>query len=489
MRISKRMICELFCVGGTIFGMQAQTVLTLDSCRAMALRNNKDLKIAQEKVTSAYYEKKAAFTNFLPNFTAEGTYIHNEKELSLLNKDQKEALSEAGTTMQTGFQGALKQLITVDPDLQSILAPLASIDLSSSINSFGQSIVDAFRTDTRNVYGGALTLTQPIYMGGKIVAYNKITHFAENLAKSQQKGSMQDVILNTDQTYWQVVSLANKKKLAESYLTLVEKLDNDVEKMIKEGVATKADGLSVKVKVNEAHMTLTQVEDGLSLSRMLLCQLCGMDITSDICCADEEKEEIPVVESQPTADIETAWNNRPEIESLQWATNIYKEKVNVTRADFLPQIVFMGNYIISNPSLYNGFEKKFKGMWNIGIAVTVPIYHWGEGTYKVRAAKADARSLQYQLDDAKEKIELQVNQSTFKVNEANKRLAMALKDREKADENLRYANLGFKEGVIPTSNVLEAQTAWLKAQSAKIDAQIDVQMADAYLKKSLGIIH
>ena len=171
------MICELFCVGGTIFGMQAQTVLTLDSCRAMALRNNKDLKIAQEKVTSAYYEKKAAFTNFLPNFTAEGTYIHNEKELSLLNKDQKEALSEAGTTMQTGFQGALKQLITVDPDLQSILAPLASIDLSSSINSFGQSIVDAFRTDTRNVYGGALTLTQPIYMGEKIVAYNKITHF------------------------------------------------------------------------------------------------------------------------------------------------------------------------------------------------------------------------------------------------------------------------------------------------------------------------
>lgn len=483
------MLCGFFCIGGTFLGLQAQAVLTLDSCRAMALRNNKDLKIAHEKVNSAYYEKKAAFTKFLPNFTAEGTYMHNEKELSLLNNDQKEALSGVGTTTQTQLQGALKQLITVNPNLQTILAPLASMDIATPLNSFGQSIVDAFRTDTRNVYGGALTLTQPIYMGGKIIAYNKITLFAENLAKSQQKGSMQDVILNTDQAYWQVVSLANKKKLAESYLTLVEKLDSDVEKMIKEGVATKADGLSVKVKVNEGNMTLTQVEDGLSLSRMLLCQLCGMDITSDIRCADEQKEEIPVVESHPTADIETAWNNRPELESLKWATNIYKQKINVTRADFLPQVVFMGNYIVSNPSLYNGFEKKFKGMWNVGVAVTVPIYHWGEGTYKVRAAKADARSIQYQLDDAKEKIELQVNQSTFKVNEANKRLAMALKDREKADENLRYANLGFKEGVIPTSNVLEAQTAWLKAQSAKIDAQIDVQMADVYLKKSLGIIH
>lgn len=483
------MICGLFCIGGSLLTMQAQTVLTLDSCRAMALRNNKDLKIAREKVNSAYYERKAAFTNFLPNFTAEGTYMHNEKEISLLNKDQKAAISGLGTTAQTELQGAMKQMIAVNPDLQSILAPFASMDIASPLNSIGQSIVDAFRSDTRNVFAGALTLTQPIYMGGKIVAYNKITHFAENLAKAQQKGNMQDVILNTDQAYWQVVSLANKKRLAESYLALVEKLNSDVDKMIKEGVATKADGLSVKVKVNEANMTLTQVDDGLNLTRMLLCQLCGLDITSDIRCSDEEKDEIPVVESNPKADIETAWNNRSELESLHWATDIYKQKVNVVRADFLPQIVFMGNYIVSNPSLYNGFEKKFKGMWNLGVTVTVPIYHWGEGTYKVRAAKADARSVQYQLDDAKEKIELQVTQSTFKVNEANKRLAMALKDREKADENLRYANLGFKEGVIPTSNVLEAQTAWLKAQSSKIDAQIDVQMADVYLKKSLGIIH
>ena len=137
-------------------------------------------------------------------------------------------------------------------------------------------MVDALRTDTRNMYAGAVTLTQPIFMGGKIVAYNKITQYAEQLAESQHATGMQDIILNTDQAYWQVTSLINKKKLAQSYLQLVSQLDSDVDKMITEGVATKADGLSVKVKVNEAEMKLTQVDNGLSLSKMVLCQLCGL---------------------------------------------------------------------------------------------------------------------------------------------------------------------------------------------------------------------
>lgn len=74
----------------------------------------------------------------------------------------------------------------------------------------------------------------------------------------------------------------------------------------------------------------------------------------------------------------------------------------------------------TNPSVFNSFEKKFKGMWNVGVMVSIPIWHWGEGIYKVKAAKSEARIAQYQLDDAKEKIELQVNQSVFQVNEAAK---------------------------------------------------------------------
>ena len=469
------------------FIVKAQTSLSLDSCRALALTNNKDLLISHEKINAAHYQRKAAFTNYLPNFSATGAYMRNQKEFSLLNNDQKAALSGLGSNLAGPIGQAAAGIIATYPELAPLISSLSG-SLLAALDQAGNSLVDALRTDTRNVYAGAITLTQPLYMGGKIRAYNKITKYAEELARQQHNGGMQEVIMSTDQAYWQVISLVNKKKLAEGYLKLLQQLDSDVEKMIAEGVATKADGLSVRVKVNEAEMTLTKVEDGLSLARMLLCQLCGLDLSSPITLADENMENIPLIPTDTHFDLSTAYENRPEIRSLELATQIYKQKVNVTRAEHLPSIALMGNYMVTNPSVFNSFENKFKGMWNVGVMVQLPIWHWGEGIYKTKAAKAEARIAQYQLQDAREKIELQVNQAAFKVNEAGKKLVMASKNMEKAEENLRYATLGFREGVIATSNVLEAQTAWLSAQSEKIDAQIDVKLTEIYLKKSLGTL-
>lgn len=456
----------LLCTLGSTMA-HSQTVLTLDSCRAMALRNNKELRIAREKTKAARYERKAAFTNYLPKLSATGAYLHNNREISLLSDEQQASISNMGTSLATAV-----------PALQTL-------GVDQLLNSLGGTLVSDLRTDTRNVYAGAVTLTQPLFMGGKIRAYNQITRFTERLSKAQENASTQETILNTDEAYWQVVSLANKKRLAESFLSLVKKLDSDVEKMIREGVATKADGLSVKVKVNEAEMTLTKVNDGLSLARMLLCQRCGIPLDTDVRLADETLDDL-TLPSGTDANVETALANRPEIISLELANKIYRQKVNLVRSEFLPSVALTGNYLITNPSVFNSFEKKFRGMWSVGVLVSIPLFHWGKGVYKVKSARAQADAARYQLDNAKEQIELQVNQCAYKVNEAAHKLAMAQKNMEKAEENLRYANLGFREGVIPTSNVLEAQTAWLSAQSEKIDAQIDVKLTDVYLKKAIG---
>ena len=489
----KKFLCSTL-LALTAYAAGAQQVLSLDSCRALAMANNKELLISQEKINAAHYQKKAAFANYLPKLDATGTYIRNQKELSLLSDSQKETLSNLGTNLSGALQSGVQNLIAQNPGLlqnpqfMQLVQAFGSIDLAGPLNQVGNSLVDALRTDTRNIFAGAVTLTQPLYMGGKIRAYNKITKYAEELARQQHHSGMQEVILSTDQAYWQVVSLVHKKKLAESYLELLQKIESDMDKMIAEGVATKADGLSVKVKVNEAEMTLTKVTDGVTLARMLLCQLCGIDLSTPITLADEQEEAL--ADSNPIAtrdsDMNSVYALRPEVRSLELATQMYRQKVNVTRSEMLPSIALIGGYTATSPSVFNSFENKFKGMWNVGVTVALPIWHWGEGIYKVRAAKSAARITQYQLDDAKEKIELQVNQSAFQVHEAAKKLAMAEKNLEKANENLRYATLGFEEGVIPTSNVLEAHTAWLSAQSEKIDAQIDVKLTEIYLKKATG---
>lgn len=485
----KRITSLLLLLGATL-SSYAQQVLTLDSCRALALANNKELRISQEKVNAAHYEKKAAFTNYLPKIDLTGGYMRTQKEISLLSDEQKQSISNIGTTAGAQLQEQIKQLAASDPVLGSLLQPLQGVipGLTAGLNGVGQGLVDAFRTDTRNMTVGAATLTQPLFMGGKIIAYNKITKYAERLAESQHATGMQDLILQTDQVYWQIISLVNKKKLAENFLELVQKLDSDVDKMIKEGVATKADGLSVKVKVNEAEMMLTQVDNGLNLSKMLLCQLCGLPLETDFQLVDESMKDLPLPNTYTEANVSTALSNREELKSLELASEIYRQKVNVVRADFLPSVALTANYLVTNPSLVNGFENKFRGMWAAGIVVKIPVFHWGEGIYKVKAAKAEANIARYKLEDIKEKVELQVTQNSYKVNESTKKLALAEKNMEKAEENLRYANLGFKEGVIPTSNVLEAQTAWFSAQAGKIDAQIDVKMSELYLNKSMGIL-
>lgn len=459
-------------------------MLDIDSCRNLAIQNNKELKIARERVKSSHYQAKAAFTNYLPKISMTGTYQRTQKEVSLLSDEQKTELRQIGTTGKE----QLSQILAQNPSLSESLAPFMPMlqNAEGGLNALGNGLVEALRTDTRNLTAGGIILTQPLYTGGKVAAYNKITHYAEKIAASQSVLCEENIIVNTDKAYWTVVSLTHKKALAEKYLQLVKTLANDISKMVKNGIATQAEQLSVEVKVNESEMALLQVENGLSLSKMALCQICGIPLDSDIELKDESAENLSCDSEYIETDISSVWAQREELKSLDMANEIYRQKINIVRSEFLPTVALTGNYLLTNPSVYNGFEKKFSGNWAVGVMVNIPVFHWGEGFHKVKVAKAEANIKRYELAEAREKIELEVNQNTYKLKEARKKLATANKNMEKAEENLKYANKGMKEGVIPVSNLLEAQTAWLMANTDKISAQIDLKLAQLYLQKSLG---
>ena len=85
-----------------------------------------------------------------------------------------------------------------------------------------------------------------------------------------------------------------------------------------------------------------------------------------------------------------------------------------------------------------------------------------------------------------EKINLQVEQERFKVREAYRRLELSSKHVSSAEENLRCASLGFREGVMNLSDVMTAQTAWETAHTQKIDAEIEVQLSLLGLRKAMG---
>ena len=256
--------------------------------------------------------------------------------------------------------------------------------------------------------------------------------------------------------------------------------------MLDQGVATRSVLLNVDVKVNEANVALTKVKNGLVLSRMALAQLCGLPLDSPMILADEERTDLGAEIYPSTIDMAQVLERRHDYNALELGAKVFDEKAKVARSEMLPTIAAVGSVFTSNPHVYNGFKKEFGFNYAIGAVVKIPLWHWGGLSNKYKAAVVDAKIKRLEIEDIKEKIELQVNQANFKYQEAYKTYEMTKSNLAKADENLRVAQLGFKEGMATSDDVLTAQTAWLQAHSEKIDAEIDLMMCDVYLSKVTG---
>lgn len=166
----------------TPFSLKSQGILSLDSCRALAIANNKELLISGEKINAAHYQKKAAFTNYLPTSPPQELTAVIKRIPHCLTMTESR-LSGLGTSVSGPLQQAAQVIGQLHPELAPMLSQLGGA-IVPALNEAGTAIVDAFRTDTRNVYAGAITLTQPLYMGGKIRAYNKITKIRRRTGSS-----------------------------------------------------------------------------------------------------------------------------------------------------------------------------------------------------------------------------------------------------------------------------------------------------------------
>lgn len=459
----------------SVLGVSGQGAMSLDDCRRLAMQNNKKLKMADEQVKTAQAKRQEAFTKYLPGIDAVGTYMLNQKEINLLEDNALLPVLGFDAEKKTYVPKYVGNGQVTGADGKPIPEQVAFLPK------------EAMTVDDRNTAVIQVGLTQPVYMGGKIRAYNQLAGLSEKLAQSGREQEVQNVIQETDEAYWQIVSLVNRRKLADKYVETLKKFAHDIEMMYQTGVSTKADLLSVKVKLNQAEMTQMRVEDGLSLSRMALNQICGLPVDTVFTLKEELLNVVPV-ENQQVLDMNQIFGNRPEISSLSLATDIYRKKERIARSEYLPTVAFMANYFAMTPSFFDGISTKLDGMWSVGIGVKAPIFHWGASRKAVRSARAETNLMNLKLQEAREKIELQVNQAQFKVKEARRKMEAAGKNQEKADENLKYANLGFQEGTIPVSNVLEAQTAWLSAHADLIDTQIEMKLCEVYLQKAYGVL-
>ena len=432
---------------------RAQRVLTLDSCRSLAKEHSRTLQQKDEEIKAAHAKKQQVMTNFFPQVAARGVYLHMQKELHLIDWDKP--------------LGHLNFLI---PER---LRHLGTVDL-------------------RNLWVGNVTAIQPLFLGGKIISGYQMASLAERLQGELRQTAETEVETKLDETYWQVVSLRSKERLLNQLVRLLEQTVKDVDASIDAGVATKADGLSVRTKLSEAEVKRSQVVNGLELSRMLLADLCGLSEDEPFTLAEEGhlQELLLSTQTEPIArdeDTEAAIERRSEIRSLRLVDSIYSKRVNMESASLFPKLYGVASYSTSNPNSFQGQKKEFAGQYYLGLMLEVPISDLFSGTFKRRQAKAEHRVKQLELAEARSKINLQIKQALRTADDARRAYTTALSAVKMAEENMRYAKAGYDEGVIPLLNYTMAQTAWMSAQDSLIDAQIRVLLTESKLKKILAL--
>ena len=440
--IKRSRLKSLLLMGLAAFSLplSAQQRLSLEQCRELAKTNSRALQQKDAERESAHARRQEVFTKFFPQV------------LRLVDWNQP--------------LGPLNFLI---PDR---LRSLGTIDL-------------------RNVWVANVTAIQPLFLGGKITTGYQMAGLAEKLQSELRHTTETEIETKVDETYWQVISLDSKERLLLQLVALLEQTVKNVDASIAAGVATRADGLAVRTKLSEAEVKLSQVQNGLQLSKMLLGDLCGIEDASAFSLADEGALELalpaPSNDLPSEDDLASAVERRSEVRSLRLVDSIYAKRVRLESADLLPKLYGFASYSATNPNSFNGPKKEFGGQYYLGVMLEVPISDLFSGSFKRRQAKADHRVKQLQLAEARSKISLQMKQALRTADDARRAYATALKAVEMARENMRYAEVGYKEGVIPLLNYTMAQTAWMSAQDSLIDAQIRVLLSESKLKNILAL--
>ncbi|MCB5250165.1 MAG: TolC family protein [Candidatus Cloacimonadales bacterium] len=427
----------------------------LEEARRLAKENNKASKGQEYALKSAEANKKASFTEFLPSIQAAGTY------------------AQKGDTFK--LQTDLERLPVYEMDPNTgVPEPVAGQFVPFQIDK---------ELGEKNSYLFNISLTQPIFMGGKVVTQYKMHKNIEELERNKLQLSNEDLIVNVDQAYWQVVTLQEKLKLAEQYKSNIERHLHDLENYKAVGIITQNDVLKAQVKLNEADLTLLKVSNGLKLAKMAFNQTIGIDLEQDIILTDQLT--IDEIKAQKP-DIENALKRRPEIQMLNTTVKLASNNQSLHLSRYMPNLVLNASYNFMNPNPYNSFKDECGKDWTISLIAQLEIFHWNERGYRLSAANSMKKAACYKLDDAKEMMNLEIIQSENHLHESQQKAILTQLNLEQTQENLEYCNDKFQQGILKSADVLDAQTLWQKAQSDHLDTLAELKINQIKYAKAIG---
>ncbi len=485
-------IVLIFCIlllNPVFHSASGQTYITLEECRKKAIEQNFLVKSAQQQADAAKSLSKAAFTNFLPNASINGTYTRLNRDIKLFNEDQflpvvpYTALTPEGKINPASFQdpSIAPTFLAFDPVTHQ---PLLDASGHPVFKEYAWMPASAMTFDLRNIWMVNAGIVQPLFTGGKVLETWKMAKINHQIALSARNYQISDVLYNTEYYYWTLVSVREKVSLARKYLALLEQLSQDVNNYYAEGIITKTDVLKVEVKREDAELQLLKAQNGEKLASMALCRITGLPLNADLIPSDS----LSISLLLPSADslVQSAYLQRPELLVLKNSVDLAHHNAGLMRSRFMPNLGLTVNSVWLNPNPFNGLSHNFGQDVNIGVVFNVPVFHWGERYNTLKAAHLQEEAARNQYEEAASLVNLEIQQLWFSWKEAMKKASIADRNFQQAEENLKLCTDKFHEGMLKVTELLEAQILYQQAWSEKIEAQTECKLSEIKLAKAAG---
>jgi len=443
--------------------------LSLDSARTMALEYNKSLAAARLQTRQYEHTMKSLRANFFPNFKIQANDIWSTVD---------GVLSIAG-----GYLPTFSYSATTGTMVPNVLTDATGNPVMNGANPVFKEYAYFPGADIKwemgNVIQVGVTVEQPIYMGGKVTAGYKMGKLGYQMSRLNENLSAAQTLVDVTEAYTLLVQAQEMNKVAVEYDTLLSKLLRDVESAKRHGMVSQNEVLKVRVKKNEAELQVRRACNGVKLAQMNLAQKLGLPITETI---EADPKTLTLHEDVSMGDI----TSRPEYQILDYQTQLANQKVKLARADFLPQVGVAAGYNYVNGAKVNN-DKFIDGAdFGVLVNVKVPLFHFGEGYHKVKAAKLEAERTQLSQQDLNEQMNLELRQAWNNLDEARLEAKMTETSLQQAAENLRYSRRAYDVGLESLSDLLEAQTLWQQAYARNVQARCNWSLQSIRYDKAAG---
>jgi Outer membrane protein len=444
--------------------VNAQQVMTLEKCRRLALENNRQMEQASGQKEKATHDVKAAKANFLPRFTGTGLYLYSGSEMKM-------NLPES-------------YLPTFVPDGAGSLIPnLQSAGGGTPVfNEYAYLPATNLRLKLNGFYTAGIQAEQPLYMGGRIHAAYQMSQIGEEIAGLNEHLTRADVIMQTDEAYWNHVRAKELELCAGKYDAVITELLRNVENAVEAGMKSRNDLLKVQVKKNEAELQLLQSGNAVRLSRMNLCHILGIPPESDIlinASFDDRTASFQI-------DNQSSITSRPEYAILNKQVELKAKNTRLVRSEFLPTAGVSARYGYNHGLELNGHSLLDKASFSAVVSISIPIFHWGEGRNKVRAAQIEKRIAESRREDVAEMLSLELAQALNNYEESQLEVTLTTRSLAQAEENLKVSRDHYDAGMETLADHLEAQTIWQKALADLTNAKASLKMSETKYLKAAG---